>query len=106
MKKICQFCQETLFLLSVWFPKNFYDNTSPSWFKNIVGKYGIALKFIVYYTNDKIEKYENVIKELKFNEQRDECFQCKYWLEVSGKSFYSYRVTSGIPSVVREEGDF
>lgn len=66
-KKIRQFCKETITLLAMWFPKCFYDNSSSSWFKKAVLKYDISVKFIVYFTNDKIEQYEKTIMELRLN---------------------------------------
>lgn len=62
MNKIRQFCKETITLLALWFPKCFYSNSSSSWFKKAVAKYQITIKFIVYFTTDKIESYENIIK--------------------------------------------
>ena len=56
-KKNRQFCKETISLLAMWFPKDFYDNTTASWFKKATTKYNIAVKFIVYYTNDKLDTF-------------------------------------------------
>ena len=54
-------------VLAQWFPKNFYSQSQISWFKKIVQKHDIKCKFIVYYTLEKMNEYDNMIKKLKLN---------------------------------------
>ena len=65
MKKVRQFCKETIFILSIWFPKSFYDPIKSSWYKKAMSKYRITCQFILYYTNEKIDEFEKMIKQLK-----------------------------------------
>ena len=73
--------------MSIWFPKDFYDQMAPSWFKNIIEKEEIQCQFFVYYTADKINQYEEMLKTLKLDVWEAECFECIRCIQTRGSSY-------------------
>ena len=67
-KKLLQFYKESFLTLAQWFPRDFYNQNEISWFKEVVEKYGIRCRFIVYFTLKKIHELDIMIKQLKIQE--------------------------------------